>query len=144
MLTDPLQLVVDANILVSAFLKAATTRRLLLDERLELHSPAYLLSETQKVLKSRLAKRWQLPPGFDFDQLFSTLTSGIQVVDQNDYDSFMRQALEIAPHDEDAPYLACSLHLNIPLWSNDAGMKEQKFVKVFTTEELLEEMKKEH
>lgn len=137
---DPLKLVVDANILVSAFLKAATTRHLLLDERLKLYAPEYLLAETQKVLKSRLAKRWETLPNFDFDQVFSILTNGIHIVNKVDYNSSMGRAMEIAPHEEDAPYLACALYLRISLWSNDAGMKNQTLIKVFTTEELLKEI----
>lgn len=136
---DPIRLVIDANIFISAFLKAATSRHLLLDERLELHTPADLFREAQKVLRNRLANRLKAIP--DFDQLFSTLTSGIHVVDKNEYDSFMSKALEIAPHEEDAPYLACALHLGIPLWSNDAELKDQNLVKVLSTTELLEELK---
>lgn len=64
--TNLIRLVIDANILISAFLKAATTRRLVLDEKLELYAPIDLVLETQKVLKNRLAKRWQTLPGFDF------------------------------------------------------------------------------
>jgi len=51
---DPIRLVVDANIFISAFLKAATSRHLLQDERLELHAPADLYREAQKVLSLML------------------------------------------------------------------------------------------
>jgi len=139
---DPLQLVIDANVLVAAFLKAATTRNLLLDERLKLYSPEYLLIEAKKVLKSRLAKSWQGFPGLDFDQLFAILTDGITVLPKEDYAPFLGKASEIAPHEEDSPYLACALKLGIPLWSNDSGMGNQTLVKVFTTEKLLAELAK--
>jgi len=39
------QLIVDANILVAAFLKAATTRELLFDEEIELFAPEYFAME---------------------------------------------------------------------------------------------------
>lgn len=142
MTTDPLRLVIDANILVAAFLKAATTRKLLLDSRLKLYSPADLLIEAQKVIKDRLVKRWASTPKFDFDEIFSALTSGIQVVPKQDYQNCLGKALEIAPHEEDAPYLALSLHLGIPLWSNDGGMKNQSLVKVFSTTNLLGKLEK--
>jgi len=135
-----MRLVIDANILIAAFLKTATTRRLLVDERLELYSPEHLLIESQKVLKQRLLKRLQNVTESDFDILFSTLTNDIRILAGEDYKNCLGKALEIAPHEEDTPYLACALHLKAPLWSNDLGMKEQSFVKVFSTEELLKEL----
>lgn len=139
---DPLRLVVDANILVAAFLKAATTRNLLLDYRLKLYSPDDLLVEAQKVLRGRLSKRWSSKPGFDFDEIFSALTSGIRVIPKSDYQDYIGRAFEIAPHAEDAPYLALALHLSIPLWSNDEGMKNQSLVQVFSSTGVLDELKK--
>ncbi len=137
-----MRLVIDANILVAAFLKAATTRNLLLDPRLQLYAPEDLLKEGHKVLKDRLAKKWAAIPDFDFDQIFSFLTGHISILSQKDYFSFMKNVLKIAPHQEDAPYLACALHLNIPLWSNDGGLRDQKEVKVFSTSELLMELRR--
>lgn len=43
-----MELIVDANILLAAFLKEAVTRELLLDERLHLFAPEHLLSETAR------------------------------------------------------------------------------------------------
>ena len=46
-----MELVVDANILVAGFLRAATTREMLLDERLTLWAPEYaLLKEQERVV----------------------------------------------------------------------------------------------
>jgi len=45
--------------------------------------------------------------------------------------------LKIAPHHEDAPYLALAIALNIPVWSNDQGMHAQSKGKVYTTKALL-------
>lgn len=134
-----MQLVIDANILVAAFLKAAATRNLLLDERLELFSPEHLLVEGRKVLKERLARKKGLTESA-FDQLFSLLTNNIHVLAKEEYASHFANSLEVAPHEEDAPYLACALHLGIPLWSNDSGMKTQTLVKVISTEELLKKL----
>ena len=64
MSADPIRLIVDANIFISAFLKSATTRRLVLDERLELYAPEDLLRETRKVLEERFVKRFQDLPDF--------------------------------------------------------------------------------
>lgn len=137
-----MRLIIDANILVAAFLKAATTRNLLLDDRLELFSPEHLLLEGRKVLKERFARKPGPITEPTFDELFTILTDNVHILSKEEYALFWRQALEIAPHKEDAPYLACALHRSIPLWSNDTGMKEQTLVKVFSTTDLLRELEK--
>lgn len=136
-----MQLVIDANILIAAFLKAATTRFLLLDERLDLYAPEHLVVETLKVAKERLLKRWKSVSETEFESLFLSLTRRVQIVSQKKYFPQLSQALEIAPHEEDAPYLALALHLQIPLWSNDGGMKDQTFITIFTTAELLKKLR---
>lgn len=139
-----MQLVIDANILVAAFLKAATTRRLLLDSRLKLHAPEDLLIEGRKVLKERLSKRLKINPDFDFDILFDALTNNISILSVSDYASCLDAGLRIAPHDEDAPYLACALCLAIPLWTNDSGIRSQIQVPTFSTIELLAKLSGKH
>lgn len=47
------------------------------------------------------------------------------------------EALQLAPHAEDAPYLGLAMHLHLALWSNDAGLKRQNVVTVYATHELL-------
>lgn len=38
----------------------------------------------------------------------------------------------------DSPFLALSLTLNYPIWSNDKHFKKQKLVKVYTNREVLD------
>lgn len=135
-----MELIIDANVLVAAFLKAATTRSLLFNPRLRLFSPDHLLIETRDVLRGRLARRLGQITETEFDDLFAQLTDGITVLSQDEYKPSLGNALEIAPHEEDAPYLACALHRGIPLWSNDSGIRGQTVVKVFTTDDLLKEL----
>ena len=68
------------------------------------------------------------------------LTQNIESHAQEDYQSRYSEALGLAPHPEDAPYLALALKLEIPVWSNDSGMKRQKSVKVFATHDLLKKL----
>lgn len=69
--------------------------------------------------------------------LLGRLTAKIQVASRSTYESALAQAKALAPHPEDAPYLALALTLQIPLWSNDLELKKQTAVSIFTTEELL-------
>ncbi|MBI4341453.1 MAG: hypothetical protein HY598_04135 [Candidatus Omnitrophica bacterium] len=102
-----MELVVDTNVLVAGFLRSATTRELLLDERLILWAPEYLLTEAERILPTS-AFRPKLPDA---------------------------KALVADP--EDAPFLALALYLQLPLWSNDAPLRTQHAVVVYTTENVL-------
>jgi predicted nucleic acid-binding protein len=133
-----MELVVDANILLAGFMKAAVTRELLLDVRLKLHAPEHLIYETRKHLLGNpgLRKRIGLSPG-QIEEVWFILTQNIESHAQADYQKTYLSALKIAPHPEDAPYLALALSMEIPVWSNDKGMKAQNKIKVLTTHEIL-------
>ncbi len=134
-----MELVLDANILVAAFLRSATTRELLLDERLALWTPEHSITETERVLTApRLRKRLGNLSAVEVRNLLSQLTAKIHVVPITEYYSFLPAAEQLAPHTEDAPYLALAMRLRLPIWSNDAGLKEQQNIRVYTTEELLD------
>jgi predicted nucleic acid-binding protein len=137
-----MELVVDANILLAGFMKAAVTRELLLDTRLKLHAPEYLIYETRKHLlgNSNLRRRIGLSSKH-IEKIWFILTQNIESHVRTDYQKTYLSALKIAPHPEDAPYLALALDMGLPLWSNDHGMKMQNRVKVFTTHELLNELR---
>lgn len=128
----------DANILLASFLKEAVTRELLLDSRLTLFAPEHLLSEVSRHLEkfASLRKRIQLA-NEEIQKLFEILTANIQTLTKQSYHRFMKPALTLAPHIEDAPYLAVALSREISIWSNDRGLKRQNAVKVYTTGELL-------
>ena len=134
-----MELVVDANILVAGFLRAATTRELLLDEQLTLWTPEYALVETQRILlTSRIQRKFG---NFSSERVKFTLaflTNNIRVLPERSYRTYLPEAKKLALDLADAPYLAVALHLRLPLWSNDAALKEQRAVVIYTTQELLD------
>ncbi|MBI3617504.1 MAG: PIN domain-containing protein [Candidatus Omnitrophica bacterium] len=138
-----MQLVVDANILLAAFLKKALTRELLLDSRLDLAAPEHLLSETLRHLRtsSSIRKRIGLSSQ-KIEALFLLLTQRIRVFPETSYQPAMAKTLALAPHRQDAPYLAVALILKAAVWSNDKGMKKQTTATVYSTSELLTVLRK--
>jgi len=133
-----MELVVDANVLVAGFLRSATTRELLLDERLGLWAPEHGLTEAEKVLSSpRLRQRLGGLSLAEVRSLLVQLTARIRVLPVSAYQRHLSRAQHVAPHAEDAPYLALALYLNLPLWSNDAELKTQRLVPVYSTEDVL-------
>lgn len=133
-----MELVVDANILLASFLKEAVTRELLLDSRLILYAPEHLLSETSRHLEKSASLRKRIRLSNDeIQQLFRLLTMNIRTISKQSYRLFFNRALALAPHKEDAPYLAVALLYEIPIWSNDSGLKNQPVIKIYTTTDLL-------
>ena len=130
-----MELVVDANILFSAIVKHSESRRLLCNPKLELYSPEFLLFELLKH-EDEIIKKSGLNDA-EFKQLIAILLSRISVIPQNEFEHFLKPALEISPDPEDTPFIALCLSKKIPLWSNDKALKKQREVKVLTTEELL-------
>lgn len=134
-----MELVVDANILVAAFLRPALTRELLLDERLILYSPEYSLTETNQVLtRAHIRKKLGNLSSKEIRLILTAITGRIRILPQGTYGAKLAQAGHIAPDPADVPYLAVALHLRIPLWSNDTALKNQRSIPVYSTEELLE------
>ena len=113
-----MRLVVDANVLIAAFLRSATTRELLLDARLSLCAPAHSLSETEHVLLSPRLRR--KIGGLSRDDIWLGLreiSRRLAIMPVDSFEHRLKEALLLAPHPEDAPYLALALHLGSPLWS---------------------------
>ena len=134
-----MELVVDANVIIAGFLKSATTRSLLLDDRLILSAPEHTLTESEKVLRSaRLRKKLKGLSQAEVTSLLDQLTARIRMVPAISYRHHLKEAHQLAPHPEDAPYLALALHLGVPLWSNDADLARQPDVVVHPTMKLLE------
>jgi len=133
-----MRLVIDANILIAALLKDATTREIILKEELELFAPECLLAELNTLLKSqRIRKRIPLSDR-ELSGLASTILSRIIFVPEESFLSFVKLSIALVAHIEDAPYLALSWALKLPLWSNDTALREQSAIKVYTTVNLLD------
>ena len=70
------------------------------------------------------------------------LTQRIRVFPETSYQPVMTKALALAPHRQDAPYLALAFILKAAVWSNDKGVKKQTTVTVYSTTELLAVLRK--
>ncbi|MBI3252941.1 MAG: PIN domain-containing protein [Candidatus Omnitrophica bacterium] len=138
-----MELVIDANVLLAGILKDALTRELILDSRLKLMAPEYLILETLHLVRknTRLQKRAGLPARA-LEENLNLLIQNIETYPRQVYVASLQEAFRIAPHKEDAPYLALAIALNISVWSNDRGIHAQNRVKVYTTGELLASLRK--
>ncbi len=136
-----MELIVDANVLIAAFLKSAITRELLFDDEVELFAPEYFALEiVQTTQKDKILKKCLSLTKNEINDLLDFLLAPIKIIPEEEYSSFIEKAKQEIPFD-DAPYLALSLAFKIPIWSNDAAFKKQTLVKIYTTSELLKILK---
>ena len=66
----------------------------------------------------------------------------IRLVPYEDFEAYMGEANEISPDPKDSEYLALALKLNCSFWTNDKKLKKQDKVKIYLTEDLVNELKK--
>ena len=133
-----MRLAVDANILVAALLKNATTRQILLEDDLEFFAPEYLVVEIKNALRNPKIRRRIPLNDKDLSDLSSAILSRIIFIPEKIFLPFIKRSLPLVTHAEDAPYVALGLALKIPLWSNDSALKEQRKAVIYTTSELIE------
>ena len=133
-----MELVVDTNVLIAGFLRSAVTRELLLDERLALWAPEYLLTEAERVLLTpRLRRRLGSLSPQDIHVVLTQLTARIQILPASAFHLKLPEAKALITDQEDAPFVALALHLRLPLWSNDAPLRTQRAVHIYTTDDVL-------
>ena len=138
-----MQLIVDANVLLSALIKDSKTRELLIESRLELFAPEILLREVQKHIFSDPEVRRKINVlDSEISEFLSILLHRIKVFNKEEYSRYFNESSKLVKHDKDVPYVALSLKLGLPLWSNDKGLKEQSTIRVFNTKDLVEELSK--
>lgn len=135
-----MELVVDANILLAALISPISdTANLFFYNKL--YSPEFLLQEFKKY-ENEIRKKSGLDEG-DFNTAVSIIFSRIKLIEKYKFEEFMETAEKICPDKNDTEYFALALKLNCPIWSNDKRLKEQNYIKVITTFELLKEANNE-
>ncbi len=133
-----MRIVIDANILFSAIIKDSHTRKLLVNENLYFLAPEYLLEEVAEH-KLEIKEKSGLSSQ-QVERLLHGFLELIELVGSARFRQFMEKALSASPDPEDTPYLALCLCENIPLWSNDARLKKQSIVQVYSTAELTKQL----
>ena len=134
-------LIVDANVLFSALIKRSFTFDLfesLSGRGFDLHSPQYLLEEIE-TKRDRLLEYSKLMPS-ELDFAAELLLGKIKIISKSEYESFLSEAKDLAPHIKDVAYFALALSLNCAIWSDEKAFKKQDKVKVYSTSELFKEL----
>ena len=136
-----MELVVDANILISGLIKDGITRELLLNNYLDLYTSEFIYYELFKHIKE-IAKKADMTVNKITDILeILIIESDLKIITKDHVKSFIDAANNISPDIDDALYFSVALKLNCAIWSNDKELKNQKIVKVYSTSDLLNRLK---
>ena len=130
-----MKLVVDTNVAFSLLKKDSFTKQLANKHSLKLYSHPFLLEELSKYSELLCSKLKISEDKFEkIKEILSRLVNlKVKISPQQ-----LNWAKRLISDPKDSPYLALSLKLNIPVWSEDSHFKEQSVVEVFTTKELKE------
>ena len=131
-----MQIVADANPLISILIKPGKPIELLFLESLELVAPSLLFEEIEQN-KEIIIKKSQLNQE-ELEEFILILKEQIKIILEQEFIAFREQAIEICPDKKDIVYFALALYLQCPIWSNEKQLRNQKSVKVYATHELIE------
>ncbi len=128
--------VVDANIIISALIAQAFSLKLLLDNRYPLYTPDFVFEEIIKhedeiIQKSGLTKR-------EVGIIFGKIIQNVRVVQIESYWCFKQEATELIADPKDWPYIAVALFSDGIIWTYDAGFSRQQRIVCVTTHQLME------
>ena len=131
-----MKIVLDNNILFSLInpFSAASYIFFFLNSE-KIFAPEFIKSEFEKykeicLFKSKLSEH-------EFELRQKEVEEKISFLKLPEYKRFLKQSIEILPDPDDSDFLALALSLKSTIWLNDPHLKQQSFVKVFTTSELL-------
>ena len=131
-----MDLVIDANIVVSAFIRPGNkTSELIFSNRFDFFAPEFMIEEIVKHREEIVEKS-----GLSGDELglaLSIISSRIKLIPFSEFREFEKRASEICPDPDDVEYFALALQHRCALWSNDKRLKTQDVIKVMSTSEVL-------
>jgi predicted nucleic acid-binding protein len=121
----------------SFFWKNSVTRRMLMDQGLDLFAPEFALEEINKY-KNEILQKTNLTEQ-EFISLRKELAIAICFISVEEYKQFFKQAIVASPDENDIDFFALALKMDCSLWSNDKNLKQQDKVKILNTKQVLEQ-----
>jgi len=137
-----MRIIVDTNVILSALIKEGTTRAILTNPLIEFYTIEFAIKEIRKY-KSLVIEKSGLSDE-EFEIMLSLVMSNVKVVEKRQIEEKINESKELIEKvdPKDVPILACALTIpNDGLWSEDKHLKKQSKIKIFTTREILAEIK---
>ena len=137
-----MRLVIDTGIIISALIRDSLTRKIIMYPAFELFSPEDITVEIEEHI-DEIVEKSEVTKKRIYDVL-DTILEQIKVIPAHDFSGHYQKAYQHMKgiDESDAPFLALALSFeNDGIWSNDSHLHEQNLVRVWTTEEVLDELK---
>ena len=133
-------LVVDFNVVFSALVTTGKSRFVFelnkIFAKFEFISTQYMYSELDNNL-GKIVSLSKLPKE-DISVVLEFIKRSVEIMPFKAFENRAKEAVSIAPHLKDAPYVALSLAFNCPIFSGDKGLKRALPDKVITPSEALD------
>ena len=129
-------MIIDNNILFSLMKPDSINSSIFSVLEVELIAPSFILQEFNKYQEDCLRKSGLSKESFVYRK--EEILNNIRLFEFKEFKSFLNRAMRCTPDQDDAPYFALALKLNLPIWSNDLDLKKQDKVKILNTKEIIE------
>lgn len=131
-----MQIIADANPLISILINPGKPVELLFLENLNLIAPSLLFEEIENN-KEVIGRKSKLTIE-EIERFITILKEQIEIIPEQEFLSYREEAIKICPDKKDIVYFALALYLQCSIWSNEKQLKNQKSVKVYATHELID------
>ena len=132
-------LVVDFNVVFSALVTRGNSRFVFelndVFEKFEFISTQYMYSELANNL-DKITSLSKLSKG-EISEVLEFIKSSVEIIPSSTFEDKAKEAVSMAPHLKDAPYVALSLKFGCKIFSGDKGLKEALPDRVITPSEAL-------
>ena len=137
-----MKIVIDTNILLSALIKDAITRHLIVSLDVLLYYPEESFDEIIRNKKEVLEKGKISEE--EFTNTFTTLFKYVRVVKNEEIRPYAKEADRIIGniHKNDVVFIAVALAKGAIIWSNDNHFQKQNKIFVITTKDIITNFKK--
>lgn len=133
-----MNIIIDSNILFSALIKDAITRKIILNYDGYFLFPSFIFEEMEKH-KDELLKKSKMRK-HDFNKLLNILLQKVIIIPSETLLPYKKEALHIVKEIDknDAMFIACALrHQPSVLWTDDKKLKQQSVIPIIDTSEMI-------
>ena len=132
-----MELVIDANVVISALIADSKTRELIVTLEPDLLTPAFVHDEIENY-EDLIVEKSRMKPA-RLAQFIDLLFQYIDVVPASEFYPAIEKADEaiVDTDPDDVLYLACAIACDAAIWSDDSDFDEQNLVETYSTSEVI-------
>jgi len=130
-----MKIVIDANIIIASLIKEGRTVEILVNPLLDIYAPEFILEEILKYSNEISIKTHRTEE--ELRQILNKLFFLITLINMEEFSHLLTEVRTFVPDQKDDVYFALALKLNCPIWSNDKILKNQNKIKIYSTQDLI-------